>query len=97
MKPEAFVTRQPPETHVTPVWAEVMFTPGAARSGLRRIADRPSRGPREENVATVSPAGAVLRVAFTGEFATIVFRSAREMKRAGIVTAVVPVAPMLIG
>src|SRR6185436_2174897 len=58
MKPVPLLTKQPDDgatpVHVTPVWAEVMLTPGAVMSGFNCAGDEPPRGPREEKLATRS-------------------------------------------
>src|SRR5712691_510841 len=99
-KPEGSGVWQAPLVHVTPVWADVMDRPGAARSGLRAMGDPARRGPREENEASMSPALAAARVALTpaASWALIVLPSACEMKIDGIVIAIpLPVIATRLG
>src|SRR5450432_148292 len=88
MKPVPLGVIQPPLVQVMPVCADVIFSPGAAISGLSAAGD-PSRGPRDENDARVSAAVAAPSVPFTPppSCALIVLPSASEMKTDGIVTA----------
>src|SRR5262249_23477910 len=69
---------QPAATRqVWPVWTEGMLRPGAEMSGFScRGEPKISRGPREEKLVTVSPAGWPSSVAFTGGVELMVFLSA---------------------
>src|SRR4029450_2036488 len=90
MKPVALgvihpVLPAPLPVHVTPVCAEVMFSPGAAMSGFS-VNGAPKRGPREENAARVSPAFNSVTLTVPEPIAVLIaLPSAWVMRKQGIV------------
>src|SRR6185312_14925691 len=81
---------QPAATvQVWPVCTDVMFRPGAARSGFRRSGEpKMWRGPRDENDASVSPPLCPCSVTFAGWLDLSAVPSTNVMRKVGIVIGV---------